>query len=240
MTAPDFFGGRLAVVRGMTRYAVNLLVILNIFLFVGLVATNFAWMQHADRLAAKQWIAYEVGPQGTLARDAADLQSGPLPVEARARAWEIVRLILGADATAENDAAANFRKARLLMTARLADEFDRSVAPTAADVQAMRLARVVEARPEDVRPCAAGEFPDGRDARAPGFHYVVRCKITAYRLGDNEPVLGGTTAYYVNLVPDVRGRSIQNPSGLLVAALVPLSPGDLAPKPGKDSANAPN
>jgi hypothetical protein len=118
----------------------------------------------------------------------------------------------------------------------MGEEFDRTVAPTAADVQAMRLARVVEAKPDDVRPCAPDEFPDGRDARSPGFHYFVRCTITAYRIGDNEPVLGGTAAYYVNLVPDVRGRTLQNPSGLLVAALAPLTP---APKPGKDAANAP-
>jgi hypothetical protein len=231
--------GRAVAVRGATRYALSLAIALNVLLFVGLVASNFAWMRHADRLAAKQWIVFEAGADGTRARDAAELQSPPLPIEARARAWEIVRLVLGADSSAENAAAANFKKARALMTPKLSEEFDRAVAPTAADLANMQVVRTLQADPQNVRPIEAAELPPDRSLDAPGFHMLVKGKLAAYRIGNNEPLLAGNFAYYVNLIPDVRGRSVSNPSGLLVAAMVPVAPAPAPPQPGKDSLHAP-
>jgi hypothetical protein len=235
----QLLSGRAVALRGATRYALSLTIALNVLLFVGLVGSNFAWMRHADHLAAKRWIVFEAGAGGTHARDAAELQSAPLPIEARARAWEIVRLVLGADSSLENAAAANFKKARALMTPRLAEEFDRSVAPTATDLANMQVVRTLAADPADVRDIAPDELPPDRSRDAPGFHLLVKGKLAAYRVGNNEPLLNGAFAYYVNLVPDVRGRSVANPCGLLVAAMVPVTPAPAPTHPGKDAANAP-
>jgi hypothetical protein len=232
-TQPYVFNPKVArmnVIRGTTRYTIQLLILAIITLFITAAWTNVLWFRHTNQLAKqlRGGVISFVGTDGrTVMLSGENFHTTPIEVQQKARAWEIVSLVMGADSTPENRASLNFRKAKLLMTRELGNEFERKIDPTAPDIEATKVRKLVEVSPEDIRPIKKEELPEGRTLEAPGYHYLVKGKLSTFKLEDGVPLFGGRFAYYVNLVPSSKGFTVQDPLGLLVAALVPVQVKDI-------------
>lgn len=231
--------GSRPLVRGALRYALHLSVLGNFLLAIGLVWSNQLWFRANRDLTARLHggLVFEVGPEGTRAVPAAEFQNGPKPVEIASKAFEIVALILGADSTEENYVYRNFAKARAGMTEKLAEEFDRTIAPTAKDIKDSQTMRLVQSQPGEIRPATAEELPSGYSLAMPGYHMVVLGKQSTFSKEDNKPLYAGRLAYYVQLVPDQQGRTVANTTGLKWAAMVPIQVPDPIEK-SKEKAHA--
>jgi hypothetical protein len=218
-------GGQMKIRRAVAGYTIQLLVMLNVLLVVGLAWSNYLWFSHSNTQSKqmKGGVVVEVDADGkATARSITEYNSDSKPMEQRAKAWEAVALIAGADSTAENLANLNFKKVKFMMTRELGMEFEKNIEPTAREIEEAKIKRVVESREEDVRPIKAEEMPQGRSLNGPGYHLLVSGKMSTYRAEGGDPLFAGRFAYYVNLVPSSEGRTVKNPSGLLLAALVPV------------------
>lgn len=218
--------GRQFVMRGAERYALNLSLMFNLCLFVLVLwLTVYGWRAYSS-LAARLHggVVFVVSPQGTTAHQASEFQTGPLEMEVRGLAWEVVTLIVGADSSEERKASANFARARSRMTADLAEQFDREILPTAMPTERAEIVKLIKSEEANVTLAKDGELPEGRSLETPGYHVIVRGRISAFRRGGSqEALMAGAFAYYVHIVPSTEGRTVTNPTSLLVAAMIPVS-----------------
>jgi len=223
----DLPAGRQFFVRGALRYALNLSLLCNFFLFVTLAWSNLLWFRATAALT--QQVAggsvFEVSPEGrTVRRAAAEYATGGTPVEARALAREVTRLISEASAAREQLASANFTRARAMMTAELQRSFAETLAGEAAELEKSGLYKLFIVAEGGVHDARSEEIPAGHAEDEPGYRLIVRGRIEAYRLDSGQPIARREVGYYVRVEPDRDGRTEENPTGLRIAALTTAAP----------------
>lgn len=215
--------GQEHVRRGMQRYIANILIVV-IVLLVGVLI--YGIKKHFEIVAGyqrKPGLVFTVAGGVTTAHSADEFQLPALPVEQQGKALRIVTLIETADSS---NFDLNYKEAREQMTEKMQKDFDAALNTPEARKDLMDLhfySRVkIDPGGDDITFLAT---EDGRgigvNTEVPGYHLIVKGRREAYRIGTNEPIGSASFAYYVHLV-DAEMRSVTNPTGLKVNAMMPV------------------
>ncbi len=219
--------GRAPVIRGTLTWVVMLLTVIAL----GAIITNLVLVIYGyslyRALVHKPPIVVEVSEGGSVIRDPATLQSGPRDVQILRRAWDIVRLTVGADST---NVRAFFAEAKAMMTPHMREAFERELEPSAKQIEDLQIYRTIEADPADVRLMTAADVPASEAGSVDRYHVLISGRVKTYRLGTSEPIMAGSFSYRVRLVPTE--VTLQNAAGLLVDSTQPWT------KPVKEEADA--
>lgn len=182
-------------------------------LLVGIICwQSYSWRMHANRLAEKQWIVFQVPPDGnTTTSDVSKYQTGPTDEEIRARAWELFRYIAGASS---NDVDTYFQEAMQLMVPELREEFVRNF----GDTYRRRIkSQGIYSKLENgiVRQMTEEDLPQGSRIKPTRYDVIVKAILNRYSLEDGTRISSGPVSFQLKLTP-LAERTVQNPTALLV------------------------
>ncbi len=220
----SWVSGRAYSGRAELRYANLVLCLLNLALLGALLYSNVLWYRHAATLGEQQWVVFHDAGGQTTARTAGEFRSGPSDEEIRGRAWDLVRWYLEAGTSNYGTA---FAEARAMMTPQMQQEFDQAAHARAAELQQLNIYRRLEEG--HVRPLERGELPAGMRVEPSRYDVVVTGRLDTYRSDGQGGAAGdgristGPVSVYVRVIPQAH-RTQQNPTGLLVGAMIMLPP----------------
>lgn len=199
---------------GQLKHKVRILQVFILLLFAFGFWNDYSWREHANRIADKQWVVFDVKRGEATPTDALNYQTGPSTEEILAKALKIVKLIKGAGT---NNADTYYNEARELMTQQMRLQFDDEFRKREKALKELGIYRQLEN--VTVKPLSEIEVPKGY--KPSRYEVYVAGTLDTYRQDSKEKLTSGPFAFRVKLVPLDR-RTIQNPSALLVESLYEL------------------
>ena len=214
----------------------NLFLKVMIFSLFGLICwQDYSWREHSDHLSEEQTIIFHDQGGLTTAKHASDFRTGPSEEEINAVGWNIVRWVVGAGS---NDVDTAWREARRMMTSQMQADFDAVFGKRRDMLASLNVYRKIENA--SVRPMNEKDLPAGAHGNISRYDVVVSGRIDTYRSNSKDKLASGAFSYRVQLVP-LENRSLENPSGLLVASLGQIEEGVKADADSNNlTNNAPN
>lgn len=199
---------------GQLKHKVRILQVGILLMFSFGFWNDYSWREHANRIADKQWVVFDVKHGEATPTDALNYQTGPSTEEILAKALKIVKLIKGAGT---NNADTYYKEARELMTPQMRLQFDDEFRKREKALKELGIYRQLEN--VTVKPLSEIEVPKGY--KPSRYEVYVAGTLDTYRQDSKEKLTSGPFAFRVKLVPLDR-RTIQNPSALLVESLYEL------------------
>lgn len=215
----DFFAGRAPVMRGTMQWVIFILIAMNFANSIALLVAAGYGLNVIRDLGQKPPLIYVVGEEQTTVQAGTKLlHSGPLDIELRSAAWEVVRLIAGADSS---NVQTNFAAAKQMMANSCRDAFEREVEKNAKEIMDLQVYRTVEALPSQIRFVQPADVPNEQASSLDRFDLLVTGKLNTYRIGTNELLMSGNFSYRIQLAPTE--RTLTNPRGVVVSRIAPFN-----------------
>ncbi|MGH9763832.1 MAG: hypothetical protein ACREDR_18040 [Blastocatellia bacterium] len=205
--------GRAFSGRAELRYINHFQRVLIYLLVIVLAWSNYAWMQHSNRLGDQQYIVFHDNGGATTAESVAQYRTGPSDEEIRHQAWEVIRWVLGAGS---GNADTAFAEAAKLMTSQLKNEFSAEFGSHRGQLKELHIYKQLE--DVKVMQLTAEMLPPGAREAPTRYDILVTGTLETYREGTQDKMATGPFAYRVHLVPLDR-RTIENPYGILVSGI---------------------
>lgn len=200
----------------------NIFLKVVIFCLFGLICwQDYSWREHSNHLSEEQTIIFHDQGGLTTAKHASDFRTGPSQEEINAAGWNIVRWVVGAGS---NDVDTAWREARHMMTGQMQAEFDAVFGKRRDMLVNLNVYRKIENA--SVRAMTEKDLPPGTHSNVSRYDVIVSGVIDTYRSNSKDKLASGAFSYRVQLVP-LENRSLENPSGLLVASLGQIEEGQV-------------
>lgn len=189
----------------------KLLVVLQTIIFVVVYCYGqTSWTKHSNYLAERQYVVYEVAPDGSTTVKPSTLYQPREPLDQQIR-HEGGMFIYWLVSAGSEDIGRCLGEARRLIHQELKDKFDEIVEKVTPGIKQLKIYRKVENL--QVRMLQQTELP--LNTVNTRYHVLVTGKVLTYRLGSSELADTREFAYHVELVP-LDTPSDWNPSALLV------------------------
>lgn len=189
----------------------KLLCVLQLVIFVIIFCYGqVSWTKHSNYLAERQYVVYEVAPDGSTSVKPSTLYQPREPLDQQIR-HEGGMFIYWLVSAGSDDIDRCLGEARRLIHQELVAKFDEISEKVKPGIKQLNIYRRVENL--QVKTLSDNELP--ANTQNTRYHVLVTGKVLTYRIGNNELADTREFAYHVELVP-LDTPSDWNPAALLV------------------------